>query len=110
MSNDQASLYIPSDGTLYIDAPSVVAGNTPSFEKGRFYFESGAKVKIQNPETLRDLDSSRVLLDLSGTTVSGTIVFEPPTGLEDAVSFRWDETAKKLYARKKLSGIRIIFR
>ena len=110
MVNDAGYLYIPTNGTLYIDAPSVVAGNTPSLEKGRFYFGSGAKVKIQNPETLRDLDGSRVLLDLSGTSVSGTVVFEPPAGLEDVVSFRWDETAKKLYARKKLGGFRIIFK
>ena len=109
MVNDAGYLYIPSDGTLYIDAPSVMAGNTPSIEKGRFYFESGAKVKIQNPEALRDLDSNRVLLDLSGTTVSGTIAFEPPEGLENVVSFRWDATAQKLYARKK-AGLMMILR
>ena len=108
MSSDQANLYIPSDGTLYIDAPSVVAGNTPSFERGWVHFESDAKVKIQNPESLRDLDSSRVLLDLSGTTVSGTIAFEPPEGLENVVSFRWDATAQKLYARKKAALILIL--
>ena len=66
-------------------------------------------MKIQNPEVLRDLDSSRVLLDLSGTTVSGTLEFDLPEELEDAVSFRWDATAKKLYARKK-SGLKVIFR
>ena len=110
-ANYAGHLYIPANGTLWIDAASAATNNIPTLKYGRFVARAGAKLKIRNPEALKDFGTKRPVLDLSGVeNLSGTENLELPTEHDELGRLFWNEEKTILYWRKHSDGMMLIFR
>ena len=92
-------------------AIAAATNNIPTLKYGRFVARAGAKLKIRNPEALKDFGTKRPVLDLSGVeNLSGTENLELPTEHDELGRLFWNEEKTILYWRKHADGMMLIFR
>ena len=105
----QASLTVPADGTLTVDAACLTNGVTPKLKYGTVEFTSGAKITVKNWEAIPNDGEYHTLLDLSEVkTVTGTPEVEIPDGLSGKAQIRWDSDASKLRMRRSRGFLMIL--
>ncbi|MGN0833573.1 MAG: hypothetical protein ACI4RD_08010 [Kiritimatiellia bacterium] len=94
-------------GRLIVDASQ----ENVSLRHGTIDFTANPTIELTNAEgLLADGWAAKVLLDLSGTTIVGTMpAVTVPAALAGKVSVRWNSSTKRLTARAR-TGLVIIFR
>ena len=105
----QASLTVPADGTLTVDAACLTNGVTPKLKYGTVEFTSGAKITVKNWEAIPNDGEYHTLLDLSEVkTVTGTPEVEIPDGLSGKAQIRWNSSTRQLMMRRSRGFLMIL--